>query len=76
MIHWVKNFLTYSIIYVSEVDECEPSGPAGLVVVHHLDVIDGAVTAEDLAQVALLGVDREAEDAHTAWLMRVLLLHK
>lgn len=38
-----------SIVNVVHVDECKAAGSAGLMVVHHLHVVHGAVAGEQVA---------------------------
>ena len=61
------------VLLVAEVDEREAARPSRLVVVDDLELVDRSVTREDVAQVALLRVEAQAEDTEAAARLRVVL---
>ena len=63
----------YSIISAAEVDEGKPTGPACLMVVHHLHLFNGTVLPKDITQIFLLSVQTQAKDAQTTTRLRVIL---
>lgn len=66
-------FRIYCVLYVLEVHESESSRSSSLMIVHDLKVLDLSIPLKDLAQVALLGSEVEAEDAEATAFPRIVL---
>lgn len=67
-------FRIYCVLYVLEVHESESSRSSSLMIVHDLKVLDLSIPLKDLAQVALLGSEVEAEDAEATAFPRIVFV--
>ena len=68
----IKQQYLNRIFQIAEVDECKSPGPASLMIIDNLYLVNGAKVAEELPEVSLLCVQAQPKHPEAAARFRVL----